>query len=160
MYDFTVRLCATYLNWSLLFYFMADYSYSYIIFVRFVNGAWYCILAPVLAWKCVSRWNVRGEFAQQETNQHFFIHFIGAQADVNVALGKVAYQSSIWHDTRVSTVAAGAVDGNTDGYYNRGSCSSTNPSASPWWIVDLGRHCSISYLRVYNRDILGKFLIP
>ena len=97
-------------------------------------------------------------FNQRTTNT--FINFIATQAEVNVALGKKAYQSSSWNDhAGVPTGAAGAVDGNTDADYYRGSCSSTNPSASPWWIVDLGRHCSISHLRVYNRDILGKFLL-
>ena len=129
--------------------------------------SWQIIRTPTLysyvffngAWQCVSRLNVRGEFAQPENNQHFF-YFIGAQAEVNVALGKDAYQSSTHNHPGIAAFASCAVDGNTDGNYHLGTCTHTTTEASPWWIVDLGRHCSISYLRVYNRDILGKFLLP
>ena len=87
-------------------------------------------------------------------NQDLFIYFLGAQPEVNVALGKNAYQST---SGSVGGLAALAVDGITDADYYRGSCTHTARSISPWWMVDLGRHCSISHLRVYNRDRLGNF---
>ena len=100
--------------------------------------------------------NVRGTFSLPQNNQDLFIYFIGAQLEVNIALGKKAYQST----TGSGGVAALAVDGITDDDYSRGSCTHTVRTISPWWMVDLGRHFSISHLRVFNRDTFGKFLLP
>ena len=79
-----------------------------------------------------------------------------AGAEVNIGLGKIAYQSS----TGAGGVASRAVDGNTNKKYTGGSCTHTlNNESSPWWMVDLGHHYTISSLRVYNRDNNGKCLL-
>ena len=66
----------------------------------------------------------------------------------NVALGKQATQSS----TRYSGDAGRAVDGNSDGDYNNGSVTHTDPEAAgTWWEVDLGASVKIDSIRVYNR---------
>ena len=78
-----------------------------------------------------------------------------AGAEVNIGHGKIAYQSS----TRYSGVASLAVDGNTNRDFRAGSCSHTDSELSPWWMVDLGHHCTISSVRVYNRDINRKCLL-
>ena len=66
----------------------------------------------------------------------------------NVALGKKATQSS----TRYSGSPERAVDGNTDGDYNNGSVTHTDPEvADTWWEVDLGSGVRIDAIRVYNR---------
>ena len=50
-----------------------------------------------------------------------------------------------------------AVDGNTDGNFANGSVTCTQePSANPWWEVDLGRCFDVEEVKVYNRtDCLG-----
>ena len=81
------------------------------------------------------------------------IVFVGAND--NIGLGKIAYQSS----TEEGGVASRAVDGNTNQIYLYGSCTHTVNEPSPWWMVDLGHHYTISSLRVYNRESYGKCLL-
>ena len=79
------------------------------------------------------------------------IVFVGAE--VNIGLGKIAYQSS----TVQRAVASRAVDGNTNARFGGGSCTHTaRYQPSPWWMVDLGDHYTISSMHVYNRDFGGK----
>ncbi|MGB0386541.1 MAG: lamin tail domain-containing protein [Ardenticatenaceae bacterium] len=65
----------------------------------------------------------------------------------NVALGKVATQSS----TGFGGVPSRAVDGNPDGVYNNGSVTHTNNEANAWWEVDLGLAYPITEIKLYNR---------
>ena len=46
-----------------------------------------------------------------------------------------------------------ALDGNTDGSFDAGSCSHTdNPEGAPaWWQVDLGRACAVQRVVVHHR---------
>ena len=61
--------------------------------------------------------------------------FLLPWTDVNVALGKTAFQTS----TYKKGVADLAVDGNTDTNYCDGCCTHTLPEkANPSWWVDLG----------------------
>ncbi len=66
---------------------------------------------------------------------------------VNLALNKVATQSSTSYDGDASR----AVDGNTDGTYANESVTHTTPGVQPWWQVDLGSVEFISHINIYNR---------
>ena len=66
----------------------------------------------------------------------------------NIALKKPAKQSS----TGFNGPAKLAVDGNTNGDYNRAkSTTHTNVENNPWWEVDLGRPQAIAGVVVWNR---------
>ncbi|XP_070556510.1 uncharacterized protein [Ptychodera flava] len=68
------------------------------------------------------------------------------QGVVNVALGKLASQSSS------SSAPKRAIDGNTNSNYYGYSCSMTYHNYQPWWRVDLGKlHC-ISEIVITNRQ--------
>ncbi|XP_078665811.1 uncharacterized protein LOC144908150 [Branchiostoma floridae x Branchiostoma belcheri] len=67
---------------------------------------------------------------------------------VNLALKKPAAQPSTEH----GGVAELAVDGNTDGTFNAGSCTHTNYQSNPWWRVDLGSSQAIGSVVVFNRQ--------
>ncbi|KAI8503301.1 hypothetical protein Bbelb_191220 [Branchiostoma belcheri] len=70
--------------------------------------------------------------------------------DVNIARGKTAHQTS----TRSGGGSASrAVDGNTNGQFNGGSCTHTWGSGSynPTWWVDLGQTYQVNRVVIYNR---------
>jgi hypothetical protein len=67
----------------------------------------------------------------------------------NVALGKLAYQSSTYSEN--GGVASCAVDGNTDGVWANKSVTLTNLDTNPWWEVDLGGLYYIDSIEVWNR---------
>lgn len=66
---------------------------------------------------------------------------------VNVALGKRASQSSEFGQT----TAAAAVDGHTDGRYERRSVTHTALNRNAWWEVDLGTSTPVDVVAVWNR---------
>ena len=73
----------------------------------------------------------------------------------NIALGKLAAQSS----TYAGASASRAIDGNTDGVFGDGSLSTTNPDANAWWQVDLGASSTVNSVSVWNRtDCCGSRL--
>ncbi len=65
----------------------------------------------------------------------------------NVALKKVASQSSTYPDSPASR----AVDGKTDGNFANGSLAHTQSEANAWWEVDLGAIHQILAVRAWNR---------
>ena len=71
-----------------------------------------------------------------------------ASALSNLALGKTATQSS---DNASTTVAALAVDGNTNGNFSAGSVTATLSDANAWWQVDLGSTATLTSIVVWNR---------
>ena len=78
---------------------------------------------------------------------------------INVALGKLATQSSTYVAGASAGVAARAVDGNTDGTWPHNSVTHTNKEATPWWQVDLGAVHSIAEIKIWNRtDCCGERL--
>jgi YVTN family beta-propeller protein len=82
----------------------------------------------------------------------------------NVALGKVATQSSPFVDPSKNSVAAKAIDGNTNGVYANASLAITNNEATPWWQVNLGTAHDISRIVLWNRtdccgDRLANFYV-
>ncbi len=67
------------------------------------------------------------------------------QAQTNIALNKTAKQSS-------QTSASRAVDGNTDGMWDKNSVTHTNDNEkNSWWEVDLGGMYAISEIKIWNR---------
>ncbi|XP_009466921.1 PREDICTED: uncharacterized protein LOC104015857 [Nipponia nippon] len=66
----------------------------------------------------------------------------------NVALGRTVTQSSTLNTL---SLAANAVDGNTDTDWERGSCAHTEKELEPWWRVDLGRRHAVYAVTVTNR---------
>ncbi len=65
----------------------------------------------------------------------------------NIALTGTASQSS----TAFRGSASRAVDGNTDGSYNRNSVTHTASSNQPWWEVELSEISTIDSINLYNR---------
>lgn len=66
----------------------------------------------------------------------------------NVALSGTASQSSTAHDAPPRK----AIDGNSDGDYNRAhSVTHTETQSDPWWEIDLGATRSIEKVVVHNR---------
>lgn len=63
--------------------------------------------------------------------------------------GKTAHQSSNWDNDRV---ASKAIDGNSDGNWYHGSCSTTAKQNNPAWWVDLGQLYRIQSVLVHNRE--------
>jgi hypothetical protein len=71
-----------------------------------------------------------------------------APAPVNLAAGKPATQSS----THEGGVASRAVDGITDGEWNKGSVTHTQiDTPQPWWQVDLQSVQEVGTVTLYNR---------
>ena len=72
----------------------------------------------------------------------------------NIALGKLAYQSStLQHSIR--RTALNAVDGVLQGR-NKGS-ETTQQDTQPWWAVDLGERKMIGRVSVYSEDKQSKW---
>jgi len=79
----------------------------------------------------------------------------------NMALGRRTWQSSNYN---AWTLAARAVDGNTDGKWTSNSCACTKIEANPWWAVDLGASRMVFNLHITNRadccgDRLNKIIM-
>jgi hypothetical protein len=73
----------------------------------------------------------------------------------NIAQGKPAMQSS----TGWGGVASRAVDGNTNGAYEKKSCSHTNKKKVNWLSVDLGASYNIDAVTIFNRNAHRKRLV-
>ncbi|XP_077989192.1 uncharacterized protein LOC144443540 [Glandiceps talaboti] len=67
---------------------------------------------------------------------------------VNVAVGKIASQSSNYNNNNPYR----AIDGNTNSNWNGNSCSHTNNNQNAWWQVDLGDSYPVYQVIVYNRQ--------
>ncbi|KAL7374933.1 hypothetical protein ABVT39_009345 [Epinephelus coioides] len=68
---------------------------------------------------------------------------------VNVALGGVAAQSSLWDPLYLPSLV---IDGKPDSWYLSGSCVSTLIEDDPWWRVDIGEPYDISTVVVIGRS--------
>jgi len=65
----------------------------------------------------------------------------------NIAIGKIATQSS----TFPGAVASRAIDGITNGDWDIGSVASTRIDEQAWWQLDLENSVNIGLIRIYNR---------
>ncbi|MEM7181655.1 MAG: discoidin domain-containing protein, partial [Spirochaetota bacterium] len=76
------------------------------------------------------------------------VNKISDEPMVNVAKGKTATQSSLFHNG----FASKAVDGNTDGHAGYGnSVTHTNLDYQPWWMVDLRADHAVEGVTISNR---------
>ncbi|XP_072044854.1 uncharacterized protein [Amphiura filiformis] len=67
-------------------------------------------------------------------------------------IGKSASQRSTYRDHGDNASASRAIDGDTDGDHNHGSCAITgNKHHGEWWMVDLGESVCIDRVVIYNR---------
>ena len=72
----------------------------------------------------------------------------GCEVTTNLALGKVAEQSSTYGNGQASV----AIDGNTNGTSPwSADLAHTNNEAQPWWQVDLGAVSNIQQVKLFNR---------
>ncbi len=65
----------------------------------------------------------------------------------NIASEGTARQSS----TSFGGHARLAIDGNTDGLFQHGSVTHTNPQPIPWWELDMGGERPVDRVRIWNR---------
>ncbi|NBR84831.1 MAG: DUF1553 domain-containing protein [Proteobacteria bacterium] len=72
----------------------------------------------------------------------------------NIALKGEAKQSS----TYMGAAAARAIDGKTDGEYDKGSVAHTEAQDNPWWEVDLKEARALERIVVWNRAEAGERL--
>ena len=85
-------------------------------------------------------------------SQHGSVYILGS---TNLALGKPAWQNSIWGGRDASK----AVDGNTDRNAQHGSCANTLRDSNPWWIVDLQSEYEIERIVITDRtDRSGNYV--
>nr|XP_033465040.1 fucolectin-1 [Epinephelus lanceolatus] len=68
---------------------------------------------------------------------------------VNVALGGLAAQSSLWDPLYLPSLV---IDGKPESWYLSGSCVSTLIEDDPWWRVDIGEPYDISTVVVIGRS--------
>jgi hypothetical protein len=76
------------------------------------------------------------------------LSFIDTDPTKNIALNKIATQSSTHNEDGLFGIAQHAVDGNRESMYNKGSCTHSLISNSPWWRVDVGnvvRHIKVCF---------------
>ncbi|XP_029927576.1 fucolectin-1-like [Myripristis murdjan] len=66
----------------------------------------------------------------------------------NLALRGRAMQSSVYS----TSIPMNAIDGNRDTSYERGACSITQYSFSPWWRLDLLKTYKVVSVSITNRD--------
>ena len=72
----------------------------------------------------------------------------------NVALKGEAKQSSVY----MGAAASRAIDGKTDGEYDKGSVAHTESQENPWWEVDLKEARALERIVVWNRAEAGERL--
>ena len=73
------------------------------------------------------------------------------EKSLNVALNKETDQISTFPHFRSTASSGLAVDGNTDGEFQRNSVTSTRKETNPWWWVDLGREHTIQKIVFFSR---------
>ena len=86
-----------------------------------------------------------------------FTAMVDGRLDVNVALNRPSYQSSIMVDgiPPYSYVPGYANDGNTNTHLNGGPCMHTLQATNPWWAVDLVEPQRVVGIEFTNRDYDG-----
>ncbi|KAI8479877.1 hypothetical protein Bbelb_423990 [Branchiostoma belcheri] len=91
--------------------------------------------------------NLRRKITQEQLDGFALTNSI-YRADINIALRKPAFQSSV----KYGGVAGRAVDGNTNTNYFVNSCTYTWSTYNPSWRVDLGKSFTINRVVIFNRQ--------
>ena len=82
-----------------------------------------------------------------QPDEYGLVHF--GDEDENILLGKAASQRTYYD--QVLATANHAVDGDTNGDYDGGSCTHTKKKKNPWWKVDIGSVYFTQTVKVFNR---------
>ncbi len=69
----------------------------------------------------------------------------------NLAFGKKAFPSTLYSSAGDSGHAARGVDGNSDVRYSSKSCTHTDGTDAPWFVVDLGEAAAVKKVVIVNR---------
>ena len=77
---------------------------------------------------------------------------LDGRLNVNVALNRPAYQTSVYTDPQGSYPATNANDGDTNPYMHQGTCAIITLATNPWWAVDLMVALYVLGVRFTNRD--------
>ena len=103
------------------------------------------------------RW-VREVYAADEDDIMWYAVAVNGRLDVNVALNRPAYQTSVYSDNGGTYPANHANDGNhhTD-MWDTGTCAVTDPSTNPWWAVDLLVPLHVLGVKFTNRNAWGTY---
>jgi len=83
---------------------------------------------------------------------------VDSRLDVNVALNRPSYQTSIWLDPLYppySFSASFANDGNHGTHLHNSPCAHTDFATNPFWWVDLLVPLHVSGVKFTNRDASG-----
>ena len=85
---------------------------------------------------------------------------VDGRLDVNVALNRPSYSSSVWSDPFGTHVASRGNDGdktNCNGYSTSNSNVHTQIELNPWFGVDLGVVLYVAGVRLTNRGDIGNY---
>jgi len=80
---------------------------------------------------------------------------VDCRLDVNVALNRPAYQSSVYYEESVPNGPSNANDGSYAAVLAQGSCAHTLGDTNPWWAVDLGMALYVVGVKFGNRNAWG-----
>ena len=80
---------------------------------------------------------------------------VDGRLNVNVALNRPAYQSSVYVQSALVCDPSKANDGNRNPDLHAGSCSHTLYQLNPWWAVDLVVALYVLGVKLTNRHPIG-----
>ena len=83
---------------------------------------------------------------------------VDARLDVNVALNRQSFQSSVYSNILGTYSAEHANDGGKGTSLPNGPCAHTLTETNPWWAVDLGVPLYVSGVKFTNRDANGTYV--
>ena len=90
-----------------------------------------------------------------------YLHTVSVRGrlDVNVALNRPSYQSSVHSPPGLGPQAAHqGNDGGNSTFMDQGSCINTEYELNPWWAVDLSAPLHVAGVKFTNRgDYFGTF---
>jgi len=84
---------------------------------------------------------------------------VDGRLDVNVALSRPSYQSSLYNDASGNYYPGYANDGGHGTHMLYGPCMHTNLDTNPWWAVDLGVALYVVGVKFTNRDSSGTYAV-
>jgi len=84
---------------------------------------------------------------------------VDGRLDVNVALNRPAYQSSLYSDAYDTYHPGHANDGSHGSHLTNGPCAHTLEDTNPWWAVDLGVALYVVGVKFTNRNGWGTYAV-
>ena len=92
------------------------------------------------------------------TDDAMFAVAVDGRLDVNVALNRPSYQTSVYQDPNYplyNFIASFANDGNHGTDLHSGPCAHTDFATNPWWAVDLLVSLFVAGVKFTNRNSAG-----